>query len=104
MVFTPDKEEYARRAAISEAMCTLWAYLDGQARGYEVEDALRTLVEAVGETVRYPCQEFWKATQIEDEAHRGVICLEALHLIERQLRIAPEHGEALQPSQFVAFR
>jgi len=89
MVLTPDKEEYARRAATTEALRTPRAYLDGQARGYEVEDALRTLVEALGETVRYPCQEFWKATRIEDEAHREVICVEALHPIERQLRRAP---------------
>lgn len=85
MAFTPDKTDFARKAELKDSLTTLYCYLQGRAKEYEVQDALALLEARYGAGVTMACNAIRKALRMEDETARDQICLESLGLIERFL-------------------
>ncbi len=85
MVFTPNKDDFARYNIVKDALRALRDFLIGQAGGYDVLDALGVLEERYGQPIIAPCSSFRRAIHIEDETAREQICFEAINSIEAYL-------------------
>lgn len=85
MAFTPDKDDFARGAELKDALTTLYCYMQGRAREYEVQDALALLEARHGAGVTMACNAIRKALKLDDEIARDQLCLESIGLIERFL-------------------
>tara|TARA_R110000868_G_scaffold404549_2_gene682842 strand:+ start:210 stop:518 length:309 start_codon:yes stop_codon:yes gene_type:complete len=86
MVFTPNKDEFARYNIVKDALRALRDFNIGQSKDYDVLDALGILEERFGLSVLAPCSSFRRAIYIEDETAREQICFDAISSIETYLR------------------
>ena len=86
MVFTPNKDEFARYNIVKDALRALRDFNIGLSKDYDVLDALGILEERFGLSVLAPCSSFRRAIYIEDETAREQICFEAISSIETYLR------------------
>lgn len=64
---------------------TLYTYMQGRAKNYEVEDAIALLEARHGAAVTMACNSIRKALKLEDKIARDEICIEAIGLIEKFL-------------------
>jgi hypothetical protein len=79
MAFHPNKDDFADACELKDSLMTLRRYLDGQAKDYEVTDALRHLdYVCCAQTVRRATAEFRACLSLEDETARQQIAREAL--------------------------
>jgi hypothetical protein len=85
MAFSPFKADFAQSRELRDAIVTLHIYAQGQAKPYEVIDALQYLEDRFGVGVGMACRSFRDAIKCEDETVRDQLCYEALQLIERYL-------------------
>ena len=83
MVFSPYKENLADTMKLRDALTTLHAFLEGQTKGYDVQDALALLEARYGASVTSACNAIRKALLLEEEDAREQICIEAIQKIER---------------------
>jgi hypothetical protein len=86
MVFTPNKDEFARYNIVKDALRALRDFNIGLSKDYDVLDALGILEERFGLSVLAPCSSFRRAIYIEDETAREQICFDAISSIETYLR------------------
>ena len=86
MVFTPNKDEFARYNIVKDALRALRDFNIGLSKDYDVLDALGILEERFGLSVLAPCSSFRRALYIEDETAREQICFDAISSIETYLR------------------
>ena len=85
MAFFPYKGDLAASMKLRDALTTLHSFLDGQAKGYDVQDALALLEARYGASVTFACNAMRKALSVEDETAREQIFIEAIQKIERYL-------------------
>ena len=86
MVFTPNKDEFARYNIVKDALRALRDFNIGLSKDYDVLEALGILEERFGLSVLAPCSSFRRAIYIEDETAREQICFDAISSIETYLR------------------
>jgi hypothetical protein len=85
MAFNPYKGDMASYRELKDALTTLYCFLQGQARLYELNDALGYLEQRFGSGVLMGCNAIRKSAQIEDEDIRDQLFYEGISLIERYL-------------------
>lgn len=87
MAFSPYKESFTEYHNIKDALVTLYCYMQGQAKAYEVHDALGFLEQSFGSGVLMGCNLIRKSLREEDdEITRDQTCYEGISLIERYIR------------------
>lgn len=84
--FCPFTADLERTAEINGVMRTLYDFMSGRARTYEVKDALIYLVDEFGDQVRMPCRQFWVALAVDDEDWQRIVCMECYQKIERAVQ------------------
>jgi hypothetical protein len=86
MAFNPYKGDMADYNNLKDALVTLFNYMQGQSKDYEVYDALGYLEQRFGAGVLMGCSRFRAAMELEDETARDQVCYEGISLIESYLR------------------
>ncbi len=86
MAFAPYKGDMAEHMKLRDALTTLFCFMQGQAKDYDVHDALGYLEQRFGNGVLIGCNMIRKALRIEDETARDQVCYEGISLIETYLR------------------
>ena len=76
--FMPCKDELAASRELHDCLMTLRLYLDGQARSYEVLDALRHLEYVCGQPVKRATRQFRRCLYWEDQSARDEVARQCL--------------------------
>ena len=87
MAFNPYKGDMADYNNLKDALVTLFNYMQGQSKDYEVLRcawAIWNSGSAIG--VLMGCNRFRAAMKLEDETARDQVCYEGISLIESYLR------------------
>jgi hypothetical protein len=85
MAFYPYKGDLASAMKVKDAMTTLYCFLQGQAKPYEVIDALGYLEQRFGAGVMMGAQAIRKALPMEESSAREQLCYEAISKIEKYI-------------------
>ena len=71
MVFSPYKENLADTMKLRDALTTLHAFLEGQTKGYDVQDALALFEARYGASVTFACNAIRKALLLKKRMQRA---------------------------------
>jgi hypothetical protein len=85
MAFMPFKSDFADYNKIRDALTTLYGYMQGQAKDYDIIEALGFLEQRFGSSVLKGCNLIRQALRLEDEISREQLVYEGITLIERYL-------------------
>lgn len=86
MAFNPYKTDMAEYNNLRDALTTLYCYLQGQAKDYEVHDALGYLEQRFGNGVLMGANHIRAGMKMEDDTARDQICYKGIDLIEQYIR------------------
>jgi hypothetical protein len=90
MAFTPYKTEMAAHRELQDSVKILYYFIQGQAKQYEVYEALRHLdYVSCSHLIRRETKKFRDCMYWEDESAREAVCKEALGAI---IRCLEKHG------------
>ena len=78
MAFLPCKGDLAASRELHDSLTTLRRYFEGQARSYEVLDALRHLEYVCGQPVKRATRQFRQCLHWEDDSARQEVARQCL--------------------------